>query len=600
MIRSIRARMNLYYFIPLGIMIIALHLLVHRELRAYLLDKTHAELRQNSALLNEYLKKNVLAGRPPAGFDPALSRSLAAIKKDLLPYRITIILPDGVVAADSDEERPLENHGWRREIVTARKEGSGSSIRRSDTVNRDMLYLAVDTGPYFLRVARLLTDVEAEMAGAERLVTAGSLVLLLLVLGLNLFLSWKLTQPLREMRLFVERYEGGGDPFRMPVAREDELGILQGTLNNMAERIDRLVHIIRFDKQRLENVIGTVTEGLVLIGGSGSVSLVNRVFLSFFPAGTQAVGLPYYRIIDSNDLNERIERTLRERERCELTVELARIEDLFLEVSIIPVEEEAGVLVIMRDITEKRKFEKAKSDFVSNASHELKTPLSIIGGYVETLQADPGPDPETRRNFLVRIMTNLERLNGIVADITSLNRLEEGRRHFRKSGVVLEGLLMLVVENLTPAAERAGIRIDTGGIRLEGCRINGVPQLLESVFYNLVDNAIKYGRQGGLVEISAGWTDRAVRVVIKDDGSGFPPEAAERLFERFYRTDTGRSRALGGTGLGLAIVKHAVQFHGGSVRAESPGPGRGACFTVELPLSPGEAAADPAGLMPPD
>jgi len=578
--------MNLYYLGAVSVVAFFLFLFLHGNLREHLLENIRVEMRQNVRFLNHHLNTCVLPGIGGLNaFRPELSREFAKIKKKLLPYRITLIIPDGTVVADSDSLDParFENHKYRIEIVDAVKSGFGSSIRYSQTFRRNMLYLAWFNGRYTLRIARLLTDVDDELEGAGRLLLMTGFILLVVVLGINLIISWLVTRPIREMREFAGSYRAGNLSFRMPVHRMDELGDLQSTLNTMAENIDHLVHVIHFEKQRVESVLATVTEGLVLINRHGELVLANRVFRGFFESAGEPVGLPYYSVIDSNELNERVERTLSGRRRVDVTVSLARIDEVVFDVTIIPVEEEGGVLLIMRDVTARHRFEKAKSDFVANASHELKTPLSIIGGYVETLRGEPEPEAEVRRNFLDRILSNVERLGSIIGDITSLNKLEEGGRHYRREPIDLGVLIGAVVESLRPEAERRSVSIhaDTGGC---DCRMKGVPQLLESIFYNLIDNGIKYNRKGRAVSIFFARHSASLQVVVSDDGLGFSAEAAQRLFERFFRVDSGRSRKMGGTGLGLAIVKHAVQLHGGSVRAESDGPGRGARFVVDFPV----------------
>ena len=578
--------MNLYYLGTVSLVASLLFLLLHDNLRDHLLDKIRVEMKQNVRFLDHYLNASVFKkkGRMEV-FRPELSREFAGIKRNLLPYRITLIVPDGTVVADSDSSDPdkFENHKYRTEIVNAVKTGYGSSIRYSQTFRRNMLYFAWFNGRYTLRIARLLTDVDDELEGAGRLLLISGLILLILLFVLNAVISWLVTRPIKEMREFAERYRAGDLAVRMPVHREDELGELQSTLNTMAEDVSRLVHVIRFEKQRLESVLATVTEGLVLVNRRGDIQLVNRVFRDFFHLSGSESGMPYYRVIDCNELNERIEGCLKKRTRLDVTVSLARIDEIVLDVTIIPVEEEQGLLVIMRDVTARRRFEKAKSDFVANASHELKTPLSIISGYVESLSGEPEPEAAVRKNFLERIYSNVERLGSIIGDITSLNKLEEGGRHYEREQLDLGVLILGVAESLRPKAERRGIDVT---VAVDGCdcRMRGVPQLLDSVFYNLIDNGIKYNNEGGRVSVSLERKPDKLLVVIEDDGLGFSSESGERLFERFFRADTGRSRKMGGTGLGLAIVKHAVQLHAGTVQAGSDGPGRGARFTVVFPV----------------
>jgi two-component system, OmpR family, phosphate regulon sensor histidine kinase PhoR len=325
-------------------------------------------------------------------------------------------------------------------------------------------------------------------------------------------------------------------------------------------------------------------EGPLLLDESGRVQLANRAFKKLFGATNDVVGKTLLEVLRLNELSELIGELGPERRWQEREMRFPGVSELWLHVSaaaILDVDgQREGTILVFHDLTRLKQLERTREEFVANVSHELRTPLSHIKGYVETLLGGAKDDPQVSVRFLQTIERNAERLKLLIEDLLTISELESGRVTLNLQSINLHSAVEKVLDDFKTRAE-----VKSGKLR------NDVPQLtvqadagrLDQVLANLVDNAIKYGRQSGQVVIGAGTNNGFVEVYVQDDGPGLAAESLERVFERFYRVDKARSREQGGTGLGLSIVKHIVQNHGGKVWAKSE-PNRGAVFFFTLPV----------------
>ncbi len=532
--------------------------------------------------LELYLQAHNISGKK---FNPELSRFLGKLKKQFLAYRITLVKKDGIVIADSDSANSeiFENHRYRKEIQQAKREVFGFSSRFSTTFRTEMLYLAYFNDNYYVRIARLLDDVDSDLAIVNRVLLIVVGLVLLLMFFLNIVVSNQITKPIREMAVVASTYHEQNFSGRMQVRRDDEIGFLQATMNEMAGNIELLLANIRNEKGRLEDVINTINEGLLLVGSDGKTVLFNDNFVKMFPGKPKYKGVPYYSLIGLNKLNSAVEEAFKKKDNVRLELDMIKIEERFVEVTILPVVKEAGVLVVLKDITDKKKYQKMKSDFVANASHELKTPISIVSGYIESLRDESGIDKAERQKFFDRIENNLSRLTNLVGDITTLNKLEDGDVSFQQEKTDLNKLIEQLLFSLSAKLEDRSVTVDFRQHRqiVLLANYNG----LESVFYNLIDNAINYNKEeSGFIQIDIEQENGCAVVSVFNEGEGLPKGKEKRIFERFYRVNKGRARNSGGTGLGLSIVKHAVLNHGGTVTASSDGLGKGVLFKVKLPI----------------
>ncbi len=366
-------------------------------------------------------------------------------------------------------------------------------------------------------------------------------------------------------------------------ALKRRLDALQAEKNGLAERQAQLEAEARAQRATLIQSMG---EGVLLLDGADRVQMYNRAFEQLFKVREDIRGRRVLEALRSHELDELVRRTRESGQVFGAEIELRSPEARVLQINAagLGAGADRGLILVFHDLTRLKQLENLRKEFVANVSHELRTPLSLIKGYVETLLDDAHRDPELLRRFLQTIARHTDRLTYLIEDLLTLSRLESGAATLCRSQVALRELAERAIEDLQARAAERGAQLH-----------NQVPAALSAhadadrilqVLFNLVDNAIKYGRPGGQVVIGGRELDsRLVEVWVRDDGPGLPREALGRVFERFYRVDRNRSREQGGTGLGLAIVKHIVQSHGGEVRAESE-PGKGACFFFTLPREP--------------
>jgi two-component system phosphate regulon sensor histidine kinase PhoR len=355
----------------------------------------------------------------------------------------------------------------------------------------------------------------------------------------------------------------------------------------------RLREQIERDQAGREAVLNCMTEGLLVLGEDGRVRLVNLALGHLFGLASDVRGRTLLEALQRHELEELVVRARRAGQALGEELEVPGRNPRVLQVNATTFGDgpasERGVILVFHDVTRLGELERARRDFVANVSHELRTPLSMIKGYVETLIDGARSDPEVSLRFLQTIEKHANRLTFLIEDLLTISQLESGRLALNRQRGELRPLAVRVLEDLGSRA--AAREVILANAVPEGIELRADFDRLQQVLFNLVDNAIKYGRTGGRVTLGAGLEnpgapEARVEIWVTDDGPGIPRESLDRVFERFYRVDTARSREQGGTGLGLSIVKHIVQAHGGEVRAESE-VGRGATFRVALPVEPG-------------
>lgn len=515
----------------------------------------------------------------------------AAIGREL-QARVTVIAADGRVVGDSDVTREdlgtLENHLERPEVQEALKSGSGSALRWSATIQTPMLYAALPLATRggqkgFLRLALPLSELAKTKSGTQAILGAALAIALLI----SFFFSWLLSnfasRTVKTMAALAAQLGRGEPGTRIPVGRGDELGELASVMNDMAVRIEGQLERISTEKNRLDAILRGMGEGLMVTDARGTVTLVNPAFRQLFPAGEEVVGKPLIEISRHPLLGEAFRRLMATRGDVWEEIELEHPHERILLTHWVPlVEDEAitGVVAVFHDISDIRRVERMRRDFVANVSHELRTPVTVIKGYTETLLADlPSMAPQQADRFIRIIHTHSERLATLIHDLLTLSQTESGES-------TPETRPTDPVDALAHACPLVEGKALDKGIELK-CDIKGIPPVmadqarLEQVFINLLENAVKYTPERGKVEVSAAASGDWIRIDVRDTGIGIPEKELPRIFERFYRVDAARTRDEGGTGLGLSIVKHLVQAMGGSVSVESA-PGKGSVFSVTL------------------
>lgn len=407
------------------------------------------------------------------------------------------------------------------------------------------------------------------------------------ILGLRV--AERLIRPIEEMTRAAQRMADGDFAQRIHVDSDDEISQLAGALNHMARTLQDKVHDIQEERRRLQVVLNNMAAGLLLVDARGRVRLANPSARRLLDFNVDEVGRTPIEVTKNYQLSEAIDRVLKRVEPLRLEMALVHPEDYWLEAFLSPITREdgqlTGVVVLLHDLTEARRVEAARRDFVANVSHELRTPVTSIRGFAETLLDGALEKPGPAREYVEIIGKEAARLERLVEDLLDLARIESRRSERRREEVDLAALVRRVVEKLEPVAERG--KVELSALLPEdptAASLQGDDDQLERLLVNLVENGIKYTPAGGRVEVQVAGRDDKVELVVRDTGIGIPAAALPRIFERFYRVDAGRSREKGGTGLGLAIVKHVVEAHNGRISVESR-EGEGSTFRITLPKS---------------
>jgi two-component system phosphate regulon sensor histidine kinase PhoR len=489
----------------------------------------------------------------------------------------------------------MENHAGRPEVIEAVSKGVGRSRRYSITIKKELFYVAVplkDKGggiEAIVRTALPLSFIEKAFSSIKSKIIYIGLILTLFAFLLSLVSSRAITKPLDKIIAVSEEIAEGNFNVNIPVAdKMGEIGKVNRALGRMAEKLDELFKEVSLEKGQLEAVLGAMSEGVMVVGSNGKVILINRALKDMFGIKDVSFGKPYWEVLRNREITELVEYTLKTRKAGKKEIPLFYPVEKYYLASGIPLNSpEGGAIVVMFDITEFKRLEKIKADFVANVSHELRTPLTAIKGYVETIESEAYEDTDERNHFLNIIKRHTDRLINIVSDLLVLSEIERKEVLWEEEPkTVLEEINFK--EIVSSSLEAIKSKIEEKGLRLSLNIKEGLPVyrgdgfLLEQMFINLIDNAAKYTPEGGAIEIGISKPDSEFIIEVSDTGIGIPKEHLPRIFERFYRVDKTRSRKLGGTGLGLSIVKHIVIMHGGKIEVQSEA-GRGSKFIITLP-----------------
>ena len=500
----------------------------------------------------------------------------------IIHLRVSVIDEKGVVRADSSRDaETLDNHYYRIEVRRAIEEGSGESIRYSNSLRTEMLYSAKKSGAYVIRLAKPLHDIDESVASLRAFIMAvmgGTLVLAFLV---SMAISRLITRPINETIDFADDFARGDLARRIFNYSDDEVGKLQKSLNRLADSLQDKINTLVLEQNKLGVTIENINDGIAVVGSDRKVVLLNGAFASLLEVRGNPDGRYYYEVIRNSALNARIERCLSEGDEAGFEIEL--LNDISLDVNVRPIREEKtlqGVLIVLHDITERKRIMRIKTELVGNLSHELKTPITILKGYLETIRAHLH-DPASTAAFVEKALVNIDRQNSIINDMLKLNMLETAPV-FPTERIHLSDIITNCANILAPKVREREINLhlDLGPARLE---TDGNRFLAEEIFFNLIDNAINYNTPRGGIDVVAETVRGTLAIEVRDTGIGIPEDSRERIFERFYRVNKGRSRATGGTGLGLSIVKHAADLLGWKIRVSSGG--AGTTFRVEIPFA---------------
>ncbi len=506
--------------------------------------------------------------------------------------RITVILPSGKVIGDSEEDpQRMESHLYRPEIIAALNGQTGSAVRFSGTLRKDMMYVALPLWNQseitsVLRTSIPVTAIDEELNIIRIRIAIGGFLIALLASIISLFISRRVVRPIEIIKQGAAKYAQGDLRHKLPVFDTEEVGGLARALNEMATQLDKRINTINQQRNEQEAVLASMIEGVMAIDNDERLLSINQAAARILKRDPRALEhLTIQEVIRNPDLHRFVKEALASREGIEWDIVLHEEGERTLHTRSTPLRDadnrQIGILVVLNDVTQLRRLENMRRDFAASVSHEIKTPLTAIKGFVETLQHNAIEDQAERQRFLGIIERHVNRLTAIVEDLMQLSRIEQQKEtdliFVRRD---LKEVLDSAIAHCNGAAQQKNIRITFSGDPNTTALVDVT--LLEQAFINLLDNAIKYSNNDSAVEINTVFEDEDVVIRFKDHGLGIAAEHLPRLFERFYRVDEARSRKMGGTGLGLAIVKHIIQSHKGRIAVQSR-PGEGSTFSIILP-----------------
>jgi two-component system, OmpR family, phosphate regulon sensor histidine kinase PhoR len=533
------------------------------------------------------LAAELLAHSAPMTAVPDLDAEADRIGQ-LIGARVTFIAADGRVVGDSSETLDgianMENHDRRPEVVEARETGIGRARRYSATLKIDMLYVAVPVAHSSMAIVRLalpLTDVRDQL----RTVLAATVTALGIALIGGAAIAWyfsaRIGQRVKLIARVAQQYRQGDlTPPRLGFG-DDELGTVARALDQSVQEVGRQLEEQARDRARMEAILAGMVEGVIVVDPQARLQLVNDAARQMLKLGDVAIGRPYVETIRLPAIAELMAAVLLGRTPDALQLSPPRDPSRTIMATAAPAAGSAahGVILVLHDITELRRADQIRRDFVANVSHELRTPLTAIRGYVEALAEGDTSEDEHRR-FLAIIARHTQRMERLVKDLLRLARLDAGQETLDVIACDARKLIDAVVADVTPAADERAQRIEVT-IAPGAETVRADPGKLHDALRNLVANAITYAPEHTTIHINAAPAGGRVAIAVSDAGPGIPDEDLSRVFERFYRVDKSRARDPGGTGLGLAIVKHLIELHGGTVRAENR-PGGGAKFVLRI------------------
>jgi two-component system phosphate regulon sensor histidine kinase PhoR len=549
------------------------------------------EMDKETAVAAELIGPALAESGDGAEIDAAVRRAGA-----LMQARVTLVARDGTVIADSVADTDtMENHRDRPEIQAAFRAGVGTSIRESSTLDEPYLYAAraLDSGSAVVRVAVAVDTADELVWGIQRQVMAAALVAAILMTGAGWFVARRIGAGLDALRAQATAVAAGRLDVSVQPAATRELGDLGRAFNVMTDQLRTTLAELERTRARLEATLAHLSDGVVITDAAGHVVRANDAARRMLAVSGPIAGESFVAVSRDHELTSMVTEALHEpAQPAHRTVRHGRSGRL-LEAAAARIDaaEERIGLVVLRDVTELRRLEEVRRDFVANVSHELRTPLTSIRALVETLEAGAIDDAAVSSDFLVRIIAEVDRLTLLVNDLLDLARLESGRDRLAREEVAAEAIIERSVRSIAPQSGRAQLTVEidvapgTPALSVDRDRI-------DQVLLNLLDNAVKFSPAGATIVVSARRQGDVVEFRVRDTGIGISADDLPRLFERFYKVD--RARGNQGTGLGLAIAKHIVQAHGGRIWAE-PNTPRGAVFAFTVPIAKSVDTASPGG-----
>ena len=573
-----------FTFIPIVLIgIIALIVLVSQFTRNFYFSQTTNDLRSRAQLISltindKSLKSNLIQEYVDQ----------ASLTGDM---RITIVRKDGVVFGDSHKNhRQMDNHKNRPEIIEAIQFGEGTSNRFSSTIQEDQIYFALNPNDneeiYIIRVSVSLNELEDSMADLQSKILIIGFIIGLFCLLISFYFSKQLTTPLEAMRLEAEKYVSTlklSTP--IPIPKTKELASLAISLNQIAMELDKRIKKMQLDKTEKESILSSMQEGLLALNKKTEILSINDIAVDYLNIKKEiAVGTEISTLSKNKKLLSIIKKVSKKNTRIQQEIVIKGNKKRHFLISGSPLKrggKKSGVLMLINDITLQKQLESVRQDFVANVSHELKTPITSIIGYLELI--DQGElNNEQKKLFLNKVFNHTNRMNAIIDDLLKLSKIEsqEDDNSIELMPTPLSQIIDGSVDDLNTLTSKNNNKILVACN--ESIMVNADPQLLREAIINLLENAVKYGTTGTDIKINVDQTE-TTNIQVINEGEVIPDKHRDRIFQRFYRIDKSRDREAGGTGLGLAIVKHISLVHGGEVGV-SFSDNSETCFTISLPM----------------
>ncbi len=604
---KIRWKLTLSYLLLVFVVITILFTFLHQVLHSRLIQNAEKDLRNDIHTARDFIRSEGLQ-KFPGELD-----SLADNLGNLLNLRVSIIREDGVVFGDSmvpkEKIDQMSNHRDRPEIRQALSQNFGKNIRRSATVHRKLFYMALplsmgDKGIWVVRLALPLVNIENASEEVKRSLMKAGLLGFFIALIFGYAVSLIITQRTLQIKKFAEAFAKGELQIKLPPMGNDELGELSHSLHEMAQKLKGSLERLASEKAEVNAVLSSMVEGVLILDRDLKIISVNPALSEILSPSVPPEGLTLMEAFRNTLLSDSAKKSLHELANIEVEVEPAPHMDRVCMVHFSPIilhDKAIGVVAVFNDITELKHLLNLRKEFVANVSHELKTPLTAIRGFAETLVEGTVKDDQTRKKYLDGICRHSKRLGDLIEDILYLARTESKRIDVIPESLDLCHEASEFISLVQEEAVKKNVVI-LNGIDPDTPLVMANRKQLELVFLNLLNNAVKYIGDGeGTVKVKAELAatgdfqkddlplnldqrEGFLRISVEDDGQGIPEKDLPRIFERFYRVDKGRSRDLGGTGLGLSIVKHIIENHGGKVGVRSE-LGKGTTFSFLLPIA---------------
>ena len=572
-------KIGLLYLLLFCVVLAAVDFLAARALRQVALDSAFLQLEALGRLLET---------QPPPQEQPALAAWMKWAAGS--GARITLIASDGKVLGESARDpEGMENHANRPEVREALTSGRGRAVRHSATLDREIVYYAVrytppQGSPLILRVALPLAEVQGVKTQVRNHLWVASALILLLVAAVSFSFSRALAQRVERLKKYSQQVADGN--FRALPADSvgDELSELAHALSETAAQLERTVRTLTDERNFSAAVLGSMAEGVAVVDAAGRIVFANQAFAGVVGAPlTECTGRPLLDVARQPDLAVAVQRALRDGEAVRIEIEFGAGRPRNFNVTAARIDADAarGAVLVLHDVSEIRRLERVRRDFVANVSHELRTPLTAVQGFAETLLSGALEDPSASRRFLQIIREHAARLGRLTDDLLKLSAIEAGKLALQLRALSVANLFEVCLETTRQLAAAKNIELvseDPASVPA----MSGDLMRMQEVLQNLLDNAVQYTPPGGRITLRAWQEARDIVLCVADTGIGIPHAEQERIFERFYRVDAARSREAGGTGLGLSIARHIIEAHGGRIWVESE-VGQGSRFFVSIP-----------------